>query len=78
MVFVYSRNGKLLAVPLTLTDLGFLFAVSSIVLLMTVELFSAKYGQISLKIDKRKLKIAAYIAGFFFIFIFILIVISTV
>ena len=68
----------MVAIPLTLAELGFLFAVSSIILLMTAELSSASYGRINLKIDRRKLKIAAYIAGFFFIFIFILIVISTV
>jgi hypothetical protein len=51
------------------TDVCFLFAVGSILLLITAELSSSFYGQTNLKVDRQKLKNAAYAAGVVFLII---------
>jgi hypothetical protein len=52
---------------LTFTDVSLLFAVGSIVLLITAELSSTYYGQTTLIINRRKLKRAAYVSGIIFL-----------
>jgi hypothetical protein len=52
---------------LSFTDISLLFAVGSIVLLITAELSSAYYGQTNLTIDRQKLKNASYVTGIVFL-----------
>lgn len=49
--------------PLLFSDLTLLFAVASIILLITTELSSSYYGQLNLIVNRKKLKICAYISS---------------
>jgi hypothetical protein len=53
--------------PVTLTELGFLFALGAIILLLTAELSSTYYGNTNLTINRRRLKNAAYGIGVIFL-----------
>jgi len=53
--------------PLGFTDICLLFAVGSIVLLITAEITSSHYGQTRLAVDRQKLKNAAYAVGLVFL-----------
>lgn len=52
--------------PIDLVDISFLFAVGTIVLLITAELSSPHYGPINLIIDRKRLKNLAITIGIFF------------
>ncbi len=53
--------------PLLFTDFSLLFAVGTIVLLLTAELSSPYYGHTNLAVNRRKLKDAAYATGIIFL-----------
>ncbi|MCW4024984.1 MAG: hypothetical protein NWF01_08120 [Candidatus Bathyarchaeota archaeon] len=53
--------------PLVFTDVSLLFAVCSIILLITAELSSSYYGQTKLDCNREKLKNSAYAAGVIFL-----------
>jgi hypothetical protein len=42
--------------PLDIEDINLLFAVIAIILLVSLEMMSAQYGNVNMPIDKRKLK----------------------
>jgi hypothetical protein len=45
--------------PITLSDLSFLLVINAIVILITAELSSPKYGRSNLLVNKKRLKIVA-------------------
>jgi hypothetical protein len=53
--------------PIAFTDIGFLFAIGAVVLLLTTEIASSYYGQTNLVINNKRLKNAAYFTGFLFL-----------
>ncbi len=53
--------------PLVFTDFSLLFAVGTIVLLLTAELSSPYYGHTNFTVNRRKLKDAAYATGIIFL-----------
>jgi hypothetical protein len=55
--------------PLLFSDLGILLTVGAVLLLLTTELLSARYGQTNIVIDHKKMQIATLIiTGVFFVF----------
>jgi hypothetical protein len=67
----YWRNKTQLP-PLIFTDVSLLFAVGSIVLLLTTELSSSYYGQTNISIDRKKLKNVANLSAVLFLIIAII------
>jgi hypothetical protein len=57
--------------PFVLTDIGFLFAVSAIILLITAELSSSYYGQNNFNFNKNNLRFLAYAVGVLFVIVFV-------
>ena len=52
--------------PFLVTDFCFLFAVASIILLITAEMYSPYYGHTNLLISNKRLKSVATSVGFLF------------
>ena len=54
-------------IPLNFWDISLWLAVTAIILLATAELISPYYGQLTLLIDKKKLRKAALVMGILFL-----------
>lgn len=62
--------------PLSFEDITLLIAVTSIILLVTSELLSPRYGKINIIIDKKKLRNSAIVATMLFLLTLILRILS--
>jgi len=53
--------------PLTFWDISLLLAITAIILLITSEMLSPYHGKINIRIDKKKLKNAAFAVSILFL-----------
>ena len=53
--------------PLSLTDISLILAVITIILLVSSDFLSSRYGKVEVSINKRKLKNAAIVATCLFL-----------
>ncbi len=57
-----------MVIPLTFVDFSVWLAITSIILLATSEIVSARYGRTKLYIEKKRLRKIAFVLGYLFLF----------